>query len=400
MRRFAWTLAVSLLLAAATAAGQGGMGSPGDHAGHGGAGATERGIAASATVDARGNLWAVQAAGRLLKVQRSTDAGRSWHAPVTVNTLPEGIETSGDSYPKIAAGPGGELYVTWTRPMAKPYTGEIRFSRSLDGGRSFSPPVTLHRDRQDITHRFDSVTTTADGRVLVAWIDKRDQVLAAKAKQAYRGAAVYYAVSNDRGASFGGDTRLADYSCECCRIALLPRADGSVLALWRQVFDPNIRDHALGRINADGSPGVVRRATFDDWRIDACPHHGPSLAVDAAGRMHAVWFSQGVNGAGVFYGRLEDGGVSGQRRVGGDTAEHADLAAIGNRLAIAWKAFDGERSRLHAMTSGDAGASWRSVELAATAGPSAQPRLLVRQDRFYVFWHTRGEPLSVHEIPQ
>lgn len=375
----------------------------GGHAGHGQTGkgaATGGALGAAAAFDAQGGLWAVYVADRRVMVRRSADAGRSWEKPVIVNPVPEGVGTDGDSFPKIAAGASGEIYVTWTKPPTKPYTGDIRFSRSLDGGKSFSNPVTLHTDRQEITHRFDALTVNRKGQVFVAWIDKRDQGAAAKGKSPYRGAAVYYAVSDDRGATFRGDFKLADHSCECCRIALLPQEDGSVLALWRHVFEPNIRDHALALMTPDGRPGKLRRATFDDWRIDACPHHGPSLAADAGGGLHAVWFSQGNHGPGVFYGRLREGAVEGQRRIGGDTAEHADLLASGNRLALAWKEFDGTRSRLRAMVSDDAGARWRDVELAATAGASAQPRLLLHQDRFYVFWHTQNEPFSVHGIPQ
>jgi hypothetical protein len=148
-----------------------------------------------------------------------------------------------------------------------------------------------------------------------------------------------------------------------------------------------------------GRRSELTRITFDDWRIDACPHHGPSLVADNAGRLHAVWFTQGPNASGVFYGRVGGEGVAGKRRVGGDTAEHADLASAERSLAIVWKEFDGERSRLRAMVSRDAGEKWTEHELGATAGPSDQPRVLQRQGRFYAFWNTAREPLSVFPIP-
>jgi hypothetical protein len=365
-----------------------------------GAKAEGSGLGASAVFDASGALWAVYRDGGHVVARRSDDLGRTWSKPVSVNAAPEEIGADGDSRPKIAAGPGGELYVTWTKPLSKPYTGDIRFSRSLDEGRTFSAPVTVHTDRQEITHRFDSVTVNRSGQVFVVWIDKRDGVAAAKAKSgAYRGAAVYFAVSDDRGASFRGDFKLADHSCECCRIALLPREDGTVLAMWRHVFAPNIRDHAIARMHPDGRAGEVRRATFDDWRIDVCPHHGPSLAADATGRLHAVWFTQAPERAGVFYGRLSGDGVDAQRRVGRDTAEHADLAISGRQVAVAWKEFDGRRAQLRAMRSEDGGDTWREYDIAATAGASDQPRMLERQGRFYVLWNTRQEPLSVHRLP-
>ena len=241
-------------------------------------------------------------------------------------------------------------------------------------------------------------------KVFIVWLDKRDQVANAKRNgkaSAYRGAAVYFAVSDDQGTSFRGNHKLADHSCECCRIALLPTDNGNVIVMWRHVFAPNIRDHALAEISPDGHAGKLRRATFDDWRVDACPHHGPSLAADTDGSLHAVWFTQAPGKAGVFYGRLHNGGVGAQRRVGGETAAHADLAIIGHRVAVAWKEFDGERSQLRAMLSENGGDSWHEYELANTEGPSDQPRMFVHRKRFYVFWNTRQQPLSAtpHESP-
>ncbi len=369
-----------------------------EHAGHGGAKgaavtAARLQIAASAAFDSRGDLWAASADGGHVVVRRSSDAGKSWSPPRRVNVVAEDIGAEGDARPKIALGKSGEVYVTWTKPLLKPYTGDIRFARSTDGGKTFSAPFTVHTDRQEITHRFDALTVTRDGKIFIAWIDKRDMV-AAGTDTKYRGAAVYFAVSDNRGVSFRGDFKLADHSCECCRIALLPRDDGSVLALWRHVFEPNVRDHAMALMHADGRAGTVRRATFDEWAVDVCPHHGPSLAADADGRLHAVWFTQGAKRAGVFYGRLRlsgEGGVDALRHVGGESAAHADLAVSGMRVVVVWKEFDGTRSRLRAMVSDNGGDRWRERDLFATTGASDQPRVLEHGGRFYAFWNTQRE---------
>ncbi len=375
---------IVLLLAAGLALAQ--------HAGHP-AGAARVALGASVAFDVRGALWAVSSGDNHVLLRRSADAGRTWSARLPVNAVPEGIGAEGDARPKIALGPRGEVYVTWTKPLAKPYAGDIRFARSLDGGKTFSAPVTVHTDRQEITHRFDALTVTRDGKLFIAWIDKRDVAALGKRGQ-YRGAAVYFAVSDNQGASFRGDFKLADHSCECCRIAMLPRDDGSVLALWRHVFDPNVRDHAVGVMHADGRVGATHRVTFDAWAVDACPHHGPSLAADAAGRLHAVWFTQGTKREGVFYGRLRTDGESGVdalRRVGGDAAEHADIAAAGTRVVVVWKEFDGKRAKLRAMISDNSGDSWLERDLRATAGASDQPRIVQHNGRFLAFWNTQQE---------
>jgi hypothetical protein len=374
-----------------------------DHAHHQGKGMTGRNagpiVAATAAFDANGTLWAVHFEGEHLVVSHSHDLGAHWSPPTRVVATPEPMDGGGDAKPNIAIGPGDEIFVTWTRPLSKPYTGEVRFVRSTDGGRTFSAPRPVHADRQEITHRFDAMTVTRDGRLIIAWVDKRDLEGAGGKTGDYAGAAIYYAVSKDRGATFEGDFKLADHSCECCRIALLPRDDGSVLALWRHVFPPNIRDHALAKISPVGQVSDFRRATFDDWRVDVCPHHGPSLAADASGTLHAVWFSGTQGKEGVYYGRLADGQVLAQRRIGGETAEHADLAIAADRVAIVWKEFNGKQSVLRALMSSDRGQTFQARDLATTSEASDQPRLLVRSGRFYVFWNTRTDSLRVIALP-
>ena len=355
-------------------------------------------LGAAAAFDAQGTLWAVHKVSGHLAVSRSTDSGKTWDNPVLVTPAPEATDTGGDARPKLAVGPQGQVYVTWTRPLSKPYTGEVRFSRSLDGGRTFSEPAVVHRDRQEITHRFDALAVNARGQVFVAWIDKRDQIAAGKGA-AYRGAAVYFAVSDDAGTTFRGDFKVADHCCECCRLALQPDAEGGVLALWRHVFAPNVRDHATALLRPDGTASPLCRVTYDDWRIDVCPHHGPALALGSGGVRHAVWFSGAPGQAGVFLGRLGEKGAEHAQALGGPTAEHADAAASGDRVLVVWKEFDGERTRLRARFSEDNGQSWRDRELGSTEGASDHPRALTSPRGLHVLWNTRTEPLRLFTLP-
>lgn len=389
-------IACLLLAAAATAVaadGQAGMAM-------GKAKASRPELGASAAFAPDGTLYAVARQGGHVMLYRSADEGASWQAPVAVNATPEAISADGENRPKLAFGKDGGFLVAWTHPLGKPFSGEIRFARS-DDGRRFAEPLTVHRDRAEITHRFESMLVGSDGRVLLAWIDKRDLEAAKAARKEYRGAAIYAAVSDDGGKSFQPEQKIADHSCECCRIGVAADADGAPLLLWRHVFAPNERDHALARLSATGKPEKLLRATYDRWQLDGCPHHGPSLAVAPDGARHAVWFNQKEGEGRVFYGRLpsrEGGQVEGQRAVGGPRAEHADLALAGQRLAIVWKEFDGEQVRLRAEISDDGGKSFRPLELAATAGASDQPRALRRGDALYAFWYTEREGMRVFQL--
>jgi hypothetical protein len=185
-------------------------------------------LGTSAAVDGKGRLWVAYArpagnAGQVV-LQRSDDDGATWQSPVRVNAAVEPVAAEGENRPKLAFGPGGEMYVTWTSPTSAKFTGDIRFARSLDGGKTWSAPTVVHHDRQLITHRFESLLVDPKGWLWVAWVDKRDLKVAEDAGRTYRGAAIYYARSDDRGATWSADAKLADSSCECCRIALASEA--------------------------------------------------------------------------------------------------------------------------------------------------------------------------------
>jgi hypothetical protein len=346
-----------------------------------------------------GALWTVGLDERArLEVRISADDGRSWQAPRLLDTGGAAVAADGESRPKLAFGPRGQVVVAYTTPLAKPYTGAIRLLRSTDGGATFAAPVTVHHDRQVITHRFESIAFDAHGKLHTVWVDKRDLELAKAAapksggvKPSYRGAAIYRNVSADGGASFGPDTKVADYSCECCRIALAPAPDGQVAALWRHVFAPNIRDHAfalLGDAAAPAAPPV--RATFDNWAVDACPHHGPALTPAAGGGYHAVWFGEKAGVAQVRYGRLApDGTPNGAvQALPDEQAEHADVLSAGQRVAIVWRSFDGSGTHLKAWISEDDGRHFTLRQLARTDADSDYPVLLRKGAQLFVLWNT------------
>jgi hypothetical protein len=353
-------------------------------------------LGTSAALDAHGNLWIASkqgdADGQYVVLQMSADMGASWTPPQRILQAPEPISAEGENRPKIAFGRRNEIYVSYTRPLAKPYTGEIRFVRSIDGGKSFSAPLTVHANRDVITHRFESMIVDREGRIYVAWIDKRDMHAAQARKQKYAGAALYYAVSEDGGASFKGDYKIADHSCECCRIALALDPRGQPVALWRHVFAPNVRDHALAELTPDGRTGKVVRATFDDWRIDACPHHGPGLAFAADGTRHQVWFNLKQGEGGIFHATADASGtLTPPQRLGGAQASHPDVAVRGQDVVLAWKQFDGKSSAVLARISADGGRSWQERELARTEGASDQPRLVSGARGIWLVWRTQNE---------
>lgn len=373
-----------------------------------------------------GSLWiaALDKQGRLyLQTARRQGSGKradwQWSAPRLLDTDGDPVAADGENHPKLLFGPKGLVLVAYTRPLDQPFTGYVRLLRSTDGGQHFAAPRTVHADRQVISHRFESLAFDEQGALHAVWIDKRDLEAAQQAQQAqgsangtddpdrppaYRGAAIYRNVSRDGGATFSPDAKVADHACECCRIALAKGSDGRLRALWRHVFPPNVRDHAFALI-ADGQPAnAYTRATYDGWRVDGCPHHGPSLAADDAQGFHAVWFGlreeNGQTVPGVRYARLRPDGQPDPatvQRLPDDRAEHADLLAHGKRVAIAWRSTNGMTTTLKAWLSTNGGQHFTERTLAQAEGENDQPRLVQQGPRMSVVWRTSKE-MQVHDL--
>lgn len=350
-------------------------------------------LAVDVAFDARGRLWRARVENRQLWISRSDDAGKTFTPPVAVNREPERIAADGENRPKLAFGPDGELYVSWTESLDQPFSGHVRFARSLDDGRSFGTPLTVNDNADIISHRFDSLLVDGRGRVWLAWLDKRDASAAKQRGEAYTGAALYYAVSDDRGASFAPNRRLAAHSCECCRIALARDTDGTPVAFWRHVFGRNIRDHALARLD---DTAALTRVSHEQWAVDACPHHGPALSISADGVLHLAWYSGAEKQHGLHYAFSRDRGqtFSAPLAFGNPDAQagHPQVLALGARVSLVWKEFDGKQTVIRAQHSRDGGRRFtKPVTLAASASASDHPLLVSDGARVLLSWNSAAE---------
>lgn len=356
----------------------------------------------SAAFDNKGTAWLAWADASHVYVQQSADKGQTWSTPVAVNREPETVLAHGESRPKLALGPEGNVYVTWARGLGQRFTSHILFSRSTDGGKRFSKPRIIHDDKQVIGHAFDSLMVGGEGRVLVAWLDGRD---AAKAKQegkTLNGSSLYYTWSGNGGRSFHKDKLVGTGTCQCCRLQTVADKDGLPIVMWRHILDGGIRDHVLVKFQDWDTPGEMLRTSFEDWKIDACPHHGPGLSVDAWGRYHAVWFSGEPTRGGLFYAYSEDHGHSFSTpiRFGAQGASHPHVASLGDKVVVAWQEFDGQKNVVKTQTSGNRGAFFgEPVLVAQTEGAADAPFVISDGQALYLSWQTQKSGYRLTPLP-
>lgn len=133
-----------------------------------------------------------------LVVTRSTDGGRSFAPGVEVDA---GVITTRrflvflPEFPGIAASDDGALYVVWAD--ARHGSEDVLLSRSSDAGRSWTAPVRVNDNPSDdgTSQYLPTVATAANGRVDVAYLDRRRDPEDVRTE-------VSLATSSDGGASF------------------------------------------------------------------------------------------------------------------------------------------------------------------------------------------------------
>lgn len=349
------------------------------------------GGAPSAYVTEDGTVWVAFVQNQHVYVASSKDIGKTFSEPVQVNAVAENTEYNGENRPKIVVSESGKILLSWTTKTSSNFTGLIRFSTSSDDGKTFTPPRTMNDDGLDTGHRFDSLFLTESGKLYLTWIDKRDMVASLERGQDYAGAGIYYAVSKDLGETFSKNTRVSHNSCECCRIAMAPYGDDEVAILWRQIFDDHIRDHSIAVLGAAGHVANLERATVDDWYIDACPHHGPTMIQAKQDQQyHIAWFSNGNIHSGIHYGRYDMASATTSQIIkvdGTPGSGHPHLASVNGRLYMVWKGFDGEQTLLKLMESVDDGATWTAPKtLHTTSSASDYPLLVTDDNAVYLSW--------------
>jgi hypothetical protein len=341
--------------------------------------------------DNKGALWVIWSAQGRVAVQKSNDLARSFSGPVFVNDAVEKLDAGADSRPQLAIDRAGYMIAAYTIAKGPSFTGQVMTARALRGT-AFSRPRALTDDTA--SQRFISFALDPSGDIFAAWIDKRNLVSAQKAGAAYDGAALAFAWAA-KGKDFAVTRIAQDNTCECCRIGVAFAGPHKPVVLWRNMFEGGVRDHAVMTFST-GQPGPTYRVAVDDWKIDACPHHGPSLAVGESGTYHATWFTDGSARQGLFYARSKDGGRSFSNPMTIGNNDHQPsrpfVYARGRHVWLIWKEFDGEESVVNLMTSLDDGVTWSKPRaLARTADASDHPLLVGRDDAVYLSWLTAQE---------
>ena len=262
----------------------------------------------------------------------SRDGGQSFSAPVKVN---DDSKPNDHGMHSLAVAADGRVYVAWldernvaVEPMEDmkmkgassghhmESNREVFLSSSSDGGRSFSPNLSVASEVCPCCKT--SLAVGPDGRIYVSW----RQVLPGD----YRHIAV--SSSTDQGKTFAAATIVSN----------------------------------------------------DEWVLKGCPVSGGALAADADGTLRVLWYAGGDKGQrGIYWSESRDGGKTfSARQLVAESAAHGTPALLrqtDNALAGMWQ--DGEGSKSQILTARFTGATAKMGDGELPAAAAIGGRVLV-----------------------
>ena len=331
-----------------------------------------------------------------LSLRFATFDGKRWTAPYSI--------AEGDSFfanwadfPSVRALPGGALVAHWLwKSGAGTYAYDVRISRSEDGGRTWSTPVTPHRDGTATEHGFVSLVP-ADAGVMAIWLDGRNgeghpDTAATSPDMTLRAAVVTRNGTIEQEALVDGRT------CDCCQTAAVLTDRGALVA-YRDRGPTEIRDIFLSRFEG-GRWSEPVRLHADEWHINGCPVNGPAL--DARGSHVVVaWFS-GAEGEGTVRAAISrDGGLSFGDPVRIDEGHPLGRVHVAmqddRRALVTWMEGAGKTAHIrgrYVSANGEPGPSRTFVEV-SLARSSGFPRVVRTPRMCLLAWTESGKERRV-----
>jgi hypothetical protein len=258
---------------------------------------------------------------------------KEFQKPIEVKSS-VGVELHGENAPKIIFKPNNEIIAVWgidNPTEKKKYGGLVKYSQSFDDGESWTEAKQLVVCSASIDQRYFDIDLLPNGEVAIIWLDSRTDT-------EEQGSTLYYAATVGK-TGFQNEKPIAKTTCQCCRTDLFVSKTGTINASFRDIIDNEIRDMVLTYSVDNGNTfSTPIRISPDNWKINGCPHTGPTMTENQNG-LHFAWYTSG-GGSGVFYANSMDGGKTfSTREIVSDnpTARHPQITTLNNKdVLIVW----------------------------------------------------------------
>jgi hypothetical protein len=346
-----------------------------------------------------GTLWRLLPTRDFIYVDFSTDNGNSYSKPRKVNKQAQKISAWPENPPAIAVTKSGRILILYYADTQQKSTSYSSYSDDL--GKTFSTPVLISDRAMTAMHYMDKMLVDQKGGVHFFWHDRRhdDQ----NPNMGSGVLSLYHAKINQLTNDISQNELISHFVCSCCRTAISLSPQGYPVILMRMVFADGARDHVLLSKESATQWRTPKRISDDHWVIDACPEHGPALAIDSQGRSHVTWFSLGNKRQGIFYAHTDDYGINTSNPMPLGQPDylpsHPDIAVAKQRVVVAWTEFDGKATHLYIQQSFNKGINWQTAQkIASSASTTGYPILLTHNEKIFLSWVTKETGHSLVEV--
>lgn len=353
----------------------------------------------TATFSPDGRLWRLIPTDDAVYIDSSENFGKTYSQPIRVNPIGQKINVWPENPAIVKISQSGRINVLYSADAQQKATSFFTFSD--DNGVTFSNPVAISDHADKARNYMVKMLIDDSDRVYMFWHDLRHEQ---NKSQAQAGILSLYFTVTDAPPSGQFKNHLVSHSiCSCCRTATALSPEGHPVILARMVFPGSIRDHTLIKMDKTGNWLAAQRVTEDNWKIEACPEHGPALSIDRHGRSHLAWFTLGANRKGIFYAQTDDYGktltepmsLGNKNRLPG----HPDVFATNKRVVLAWKEFDGHQSDILIKSSNNKGVNWTASEkIASATGKTGHPELISHGKKIFLSWSSAQQGHQLIEI--
>src|SRR5216684_4096617 len=225
---------------------------------------------------------------------RSTDGGATFSPPKGVSN------SAGFSFnPRVAVDTGGTINVVWQDSPDFFRTSNVFFSRSSDAGNTFSTPMNLSGTSSSAFYSTPQIAVHNAGNISIVWESDTGNL------------AIWFSGSSDGGATFSAPTMLSTNTGGSIDSQIAVDKNGNINVVWE--------DDLAGHSDISFSRSADNGATFSPPMNLSNPlgnslanSNSPRLALDILGNINAVWAN--INPADlntdIFFARSSDGGAT------------------------------------------------------------------------------------------
>lgn len=221
---------------------------------------------------------------------KSVDSGESFEANVRVS---DDEERATQFVVSLDADDEGNIYIAWqdTRDRPEDYY-EVYFSKSTDGGFSFSPNLRISDVEGFVYSGHPSIAADSFGNVYIVWQDDRNP------SQGYD---IYMAKSTDGGESFGDNVIIGEDLADMSQVDpdVAVNSFGDIYVVWQGWSDGD--NDIYSAFSTDGGETFRKSIKVNDH--DGGHQHHPRIAVDQEGIPHVVWKDERDDYGDIYYSR-------------------------------------------------------------------------------------------------